>query len=76
MDINSFIKKFSEIFDETDASDISPATQFRSLEEWSSLSILGLLALADEEYGVELEASDIRDSDTIEDLFEVITSKS
>lgn len=75
MEIKEFIEKFAEIFDDTDASLLTPETNFRDLDEWSSLSALGLLALADEEYDVSLEANDIRKAVTISDIFEVIKSK-
>lgn len=49
MEINEFIEKFAEIFDDTEASTLTPQTNFRELDEWSSLSALGVMALADEE---------------------------
>lgn len=75
MEINEFIEKFAEIFDDTDVTELSPETNFRELDEWSSLSVLGLLAMADEEYEVELTGDDLREAKTIKDLFSVISSK-
>lgn len=75
MEIQEFIEKFADIFDDTDASALSPDTKFRELDEWSSLSALGLLALADEEFDVELKADDMRKANTIAEIFEVIKSK-
>lgn len=75
MTINEFIEKFAEIFDDTDADTLTPDTEFREIEEWSSLSALGLIALADEEFDVELKAADIRGANTIAEIFEIITSK-
>lgn len=75
MEINEFIEKFAEIFDDTDAATLSPETKFRELDEWSSLSALGLMAMADEEYEVELKGDDIRMAETIADLFNTISSK-
>lgn len=37
MDLNDFILKFSEQFDETDVNDFTGDTCFKSLDEWSSL---------------------------------------
>ncbi len=75
MEINEFIEKFAEIFDDTDASELTPDTKFRDIEEWSSLSALGLLALADEEFDVELKAEDVRNATTIADLLTIIEGK-
>lgn len=75
MEITEFIEKFAEIFDETDAATLSPATKFRELDEWSSLSALGVIALADEEFDIELSGNEMRKANTIQDLYNIITSK-
>lgn len=75
MKIEEFIEKFAEIFDDTDLSVLKPETNFRELDEWSSLSVLGLLALAEEEFDVELKADDMKKADTISQLHSIIESK-
>ncbi len=75
MEINEFIEKFAEIFDDTDASTLTPETNFRELDEWSSLSALGVIALADEEFDVEIRGAEMRQANTIQDLYNLITSK-
>ena len=75
MEIKEFIDKFAEIFDDTAASTLSPETKFRELDEWSSLSALGVIALADEEFDVELSGAEMRQANTIKELFNLITSK-
>ncbi len=75
MEIKEFIEKFAEIFDDTDVSTLTPETKFRELDEWSSLTALGVIALADEEFDVELSGTEMRQANTIEDLFNLITSK-
>lgn len=75
MDINSFIEHFAEQFDETEASEFKPETVFKDLEEWSSLIALSVIAMVNEEYDVALKGDDIRNSTTIEDLFNNVKSK-
>ena len=75
MEINEFIEKFAEIFDDTDAATLKPETKFRELDEWSSLAVLGLIALADEEFDVELTADDMSKANTIAEIYEGIKSK-
>ena len=75
MELKDFIEKFAEQFDETDASELSASTKFRELEEYSSLIALSIIAMVDEEYDVTLKGNDIRSSETIEDLFNVVKSK-
>lgn len=75
MDLNSFIKNFAEQFDETDASEIKAETVFKDLDEWSSLIALSVIAMVDEEYDITIKGDDIRNSNTIEDLFNAVKAK-
>ena len=75
MDIKDFIQNFADQFDDTDASEIAPATDFKSLDEWSSLTALSVIAMVDDEYDVTLKGDDIRNAVTVEDLFKVVESK-
>lgn len=75
MDLNDFIGKFAEQFDDTDPAEISASTEFKKLDEWSSLIALSIIAMADEEYDVTLKGDDIRNAVTVEDVFNTIKSK-
>lgn len=75
MEIKEFIEKFAEIFDDTDVATLSPETKFRDLDEWSSLSALGVIALADEEFDVELSGNEMKKANTIQELFDLLSSK-
>lgn len=75
MEINSFIEKFAEQLEEVKVTDLKPETKFRDIEEWSSLMALSIIAMVDEEYEVIIKGEDIRNSKTINDLFEVVKSR-
>jgi len=75
MDLNEFIEKFSEQFDETDRSVFTPETIFKELDEWSSLIALSVLAMVDEEYDVQLKGDDIISAQSISDLCQIVYSK-
>lgn len=75
MELKDFIEKFAEQFDETDASEFKADTEFKALDEWSSLSALSIIAMIDDEYDVTIKGDDIRNSETIEDLFYLVKSK-
>lgn len=75
MELKDFIQHFAEQFDDTDVNDIQATTEFKELDEWSSLLALSIIAMADEEYNVTLKGEDIRNSNTIEDLFNLVKSK-
>ena len=72
MDESKFLKDFSEIFDDTDASELSMDTEFKNLDEWSSIAALGLLAVMEEEYEAELSSKDIEKSTTIRDIYNIV----
>ena len=74
MDINEFIQNFAEQFDETEASEFSPETVFRDNDEWSSLLALPVMAMVDEEYDVQLSANEMRQANTIQELFDIVKS--
>ena len=69
MNITEFIENFADLFDDTDTSTFAPETEFRELDEWTSMLALSTLAMVSEEYDVELTADEMRNAQTIEDLF-------
>lgn len=75
MELNNFIEKFAEQFDETEESQFKACTEFKALEEWSSLIALSIIAMVDEEYSVTLKGEDIRNSSTIEELYNIVKSR-
>ena len=75
MNLQNFIESFASQFEETEASVFQADTKFKDLEEWSSLMALSIIAMVDEEYNISIKGDDIRNSTTIEDLFEIVNSK-
>lgn len=73
MNITEFIEKFVEQFDEEIT--ISASTNFRELDEWSSLTALNVLMMIDEEYEVALPADEMRQTKTVQELFDLVQSK-
>jgi acyl carrier protein len=76
MEINEFIKDFADQFDETELDEFKPETNYREdIDEWSSLTGLAILNMIDKKYGVKLTATDIKDTKTIKDVYNLIVSK-
>ena len=75
MNLDKFIENFVDLFDETDPATIQAATRFKDVEEWSSLVALSVIAMIDEEYDVEFRGDDIRNSNTVEDLYNIVKSR-
>ena len=75
MELNDFIEKFADQFDDTDASEIQAETEYQELDEWSSLAAMSLIALAKAEYGKTITGREVRSCKTVEELFNLIASK-
>jgi acyl carrier protein len=75
MELNEFVKHFAEQFDETPLDEFKPTTVFKDLDEWGSLTALSIIAMVDEELDKRITGADIRNSNSIEDLFLLIQSK-
>ena len=75
MELNEFVAQFAEQFDDTDASEIQASTVFHDLDEWSSLTGMGVIALAKTEYGKQITGSELRACVTVEDVFNLIKNK-
>ncbi len=75
MELSKFVQQIAEQFDEIEQSEMTPATEFKTLDEWSSLTALSIIAMVDENYNVILNAEDIRNANTIEDLFVTVKRK-
>lgn len=73
--LDEFVVLFAEQLDDTDPSTITAQTKFRDLEEWSSLLALTLISMVDEEFGIALKGDDVKNSETIEDVYNVIKAK-
>ncbi len=75
MDLQKFTSDFASQFEDTDASEFTPATKFQDLDEWGSLSGLAILALIDEDYNVKVSGAEVRKCVTIEDVYNLVLSK-
>lgn len=74
MNIQDFINKFAEAIEVEEVTGITGETLFRDLDEWSSLSVMLLIAFFDEEFEKEIGDTDIRNCSTIEELYQLATA--
>lgn len=75
MEIKEFIKNFADQFEDTDINSLSAETVYKELDEWSSLIALSVIAMVDEKYDITIKGDDIRNSKTVEDLFNAVKAK-
>jgi acyl carrier protein len=70
--MDSFFQELAEILD---VNSVAADQQLSSFENWDSLTILSICALADSKYRVSLNASDFRSLETAGDLATVISER-
>ncbi len=75
MDIKEFIEYFAGELDETTVDELTPDTDFKSLNEWSSLTALSIIAMIEDNYEKEVTGEDLRRSTTIKDLCNLVENK-
>lgn len=74
MDLNEFIELVKESFDELET-DLTPSTAYKQIDEWTSMQALILIAHLDDNLGVVLDADDLKNTTTIEDLYNLVLKK-
>ena len=74
MEIKEFIEKFAEAIEVENVELLSSETEFKELEEWSSLSVMLLIAFFDETFGKEIGDKEIRSCTTLQDLYQLATA--
>ncbi|MDR0811614.1 MAG: acyl carrier protein [Paludibacter sp.] len=75
MEKKEFLKNFAGQFDDTDISELSFETNFRELDEWSSLVALAVMNMIGKKYGVKLSPETMRTANTVQELYDLINSK-
>lgn len=76
MDLNHFVKNFASQFQETAIESFNSNTRYREeIDEWDSLTALAIIAMVDSNYNVVIKGEDIRNTQTIEDLFKIVKSR-
>ncbi len=74
MQITEFIEKLAEAIEIEDVKALTPETVFKELDEWSSLSVMLIIAFFDEEFDKLIEEKDIHSATTIDDLYQLATA--
>lgn len=75
MELNEFVKKFSEQFEDTDPSVITASTNYRELDEWSSLMGMVIIAFVRTELNKSVTGDELKSCQSVEQLFNLISSK-
>jgi acyl carrier protein len=69
-----FLKLFSDAI-EMPADQVAPDAEIRQLEKWDSVAALSVLAMVEEQYGVELSGDDFANVTTVADLQKLVDGR-
>lgn len=69
MTFEQFLTSFAEQFDDTDSSIFNAETEFHTIDEWSSMTALGIIGMLDTEYGISITGADLQNCKSIQDLY-------
>jgi len=75
MKIEEFIVQFTEEFEMTESSEITPETEFKVLDEWDSLLSLSIIGMVQNSFKVKINGKDINSTKTVQELFDLIQSR-
>ncbi|MBL7889674.1 MAG: acyl carrier protein [Bacteroidia bacterium] len=75
MDIYEFTKQIEGEFEDVEPGTLTPTTNYREIKSWSSMYALIVIAFVDANFDVQLSADDLRNSQTIEDIYKIVMSK-
>ena len=70
--MKDFITNFIDQLDEVPDFEITPDTQFHDMDGWTSMIALSVMAMIDEEYDVQIKAEEMRNSKTIQQLYDCV----
>ncbi len=69
-----FLKRFTEVIERQD--EVKLEDEFESYEEWDSLTLLALLSMIDDDYGVNISPEQFKKMKTVKDIYNFIMDKS
>jgi acyl carrier protein len=68
--MEKFLNQMVEILDTE--TEISLDSHLETIEEWDSLSVVSFLSMVDIEYSKQIKAADVKNAQTMRDLYNLI----
>lgn len=75
MELKEFVEKFADQFEDTDPSEITAETNYRDLDEWSSLMGMVIIAFVKTEMGKTVTGDELKACQSVEALYNLIQAK-
>lgn len=70
MDKEEFLNRMTDILDAED--DVTMDAVLADIEEWDSLSVVSYVAMANTSCGKKVNVKDVREAETIQDLYDLL----
>lgn len=74
MTLDEFVEKVQGELQDTPAEQINAETNYKELDEWGSLTSLGLISMIEEEYDKLITGADVRARNSVKELWEFVES--
>ena len=75
MTLEKFVDDFAGQFFDTPAEMIKADTEFRQLDEWSSMTGLCILSMIKDEYGFFLDPNIFKQCPTVKDVYNAVAER-
>ena len=73
--LDEFTKNIELELDDIESGTLTPEINYRDLESWSSMYALIIIAYVDLEFDVTLTGDDLKQCNTVKDLYTLIKSR-
>ena len=74
MEGEKFLEQFIAQFDD-EPTGVTMDTDFRDIDDWDSLTALGVISMIDDEYNVKVSGDELKSSKSVRDVFNIVKTK-
>lgn len=75
LDINDFTRLLEAEFEDLEKGTLTPETNYREIPDFSSMHALILIAFVDNHFDVLLAGKELKEAQTIRDLYHIVKAK-
>lgn len=75
IDVSEFTQLLEEEFEDMEPGTLQPTTNYRDIPDFSSMYALIIIAFIDNQFDVLLEGKDLKEAQTIQDLYTIVKNK-
>jgi acyl carrier protein len=75
MDVEKFTRELELEFEEVVPGTLTPNTNYREIEGWSSMHVLVVIAFVDSQFDIILSGGELQQTSSIADLYSIIQEK-